>query len=117
MENMHAKHLQELRILARSLATDKNGTAIVCGATRLGRVMTRELQRLGVKVLAMTDQNPAVSQGKVGNIPILALEEGLRLRPAALLIGAVNSANAIQREALNICHSADWPIPAIYMLP
>ena len=75
--------------------------AIVCGAAPLGRLAAQRLRRNGIEVLAITDRSASRQTPLLDGIPLLTLEAGLALAPAAVLVTALASGAALEREILS----------------
>ena len=114
--SMAMAHMDSLEILAARIREAGHPTAIVCGAGFLGRLAAAALARTGVRVLALTDRNLRVVRKRSGSPPVVSLEVGLSLAPAAALVTALASDKAVTDELAALCRKHGFAPPALFRI-
>ncbi|MCQ4637053.1 class I SAM-dependent methyltransferase [Anaerovorax odorimutans] len=66
-------------------------TAVMLGAGQAGRAFSNLLNHSYLTLLAFGDNNPELHGTRIGRIPVMSVEQAIRLEPQFALIGVIDS--------------------------
>jgi SAM-dependent methyltransferase len=90
------------------------GPAVICGAGGAGRDTARLALRAGIAIAAFTDQDPRLHGTSVDGIPVISLEQGLRLGLPCIVASERYQAE-ISRDIQAAVLEAHLPVPALIL--
>ena len=105
---------RNLEAMAQRVRNAGHRTAIVCGASPIGRLAASCLAEAGVEVLALTDRTLPPLERRGGRPPVLPLETGLALSPGAAVVSAIASSRAVIAEILALSRKRGAAPPEIF---
>ena len=107
---------RNLEAMAQRVRNAGHRTAIVCGASPIGRLAASCLAEVGVEVLAITDRNLPPLRLRDTVLPVVPLALGLAFSPGAAVVTAIASSRAVIGEILSLSLARGAAPPEIFPL-